>query len=98
MAVDGTWNLTMETPMGERASTFVAKTAGATLTGQQSAEGNATAIYDGTISGNDVAWKIDISQPMPMTLEFAGAVDGDKMTGSVKLGMFGTSSFTASRA
>jgi hypothetical protein len=98
MAVDGTWNLTMETPMGERTSTFVAKAEGATLTGQQSAEGNATAIYDGTISGNDVAWKIDISHPMPMTLEFAGAVNGDKMTGSVKLGMFGTSSFTASRA
>jgi hypothetical protein len=97
MAVDGTWNLTMETPMGERQSTFEAKTEGGTLTGQQSAEGNATAIYDGTVSGDDVAWKVDISQPMALTLEFTGAVDGDKMTGSVKLGMFGTSSFTATR-
>ncbi|HLN08413.1 MAG TPA: hypothetical protein VK281_05575 [Xanthobacteraceae bacterium] len=98
MAVDGMWNLTMETPMGERTSTLQAKTEGATLTGQQSAEGNSTAIYDGAVSGNDVAWKIDIDQPMAMTLEFTGAVDGDKMTGSVKLGMFGTSSFSASRA
>jgi hypothetical protein len=98
MAVDGTWNLTMETPMGDRTSTLEAKTAGGALTGQQAAEGNATSIYDGTVSGNDVAWKVDISQPMALTLEFTGAVDGDKMTGSVKLGMFGTSSFTATRA
>ena len=97
MAVDGTWNLTMETPMGERKTTLEAKTEGGTLTGQQSAEGNSTAIYDGTVTGNDVAWKVDISQPMELTLEFAGAVDGDTMTGSVKLGMFGTAPFTAAR-
>jgi hypothetical protein len=98
MAVDGKWNLTMETPMGERSSTLEVKTEGAALSGQQSAEGNATAIYDGSVSGNDIAWKVDISQPMALTLEFSGAVEGDKMTGSVKLGMFGTSAFRAARA
>jgi hypothetical protein len=98
MAVDGKWNLTMETPMGERSSTLEVKTEGGALTGQQSAEGDATSIYDGTVSGTNVAWKVDISQPMALTLEFSGAVDGDKMTGSVKLGMFGTSAFRAARA
>jgi len=35
---------------------------------------------------------------MPMTLEFKGTVDGDNMSGSVKLGMFGQASFTGVRA
>jgi hypothetical protein len=35
---------------------------------------------------------------MPMTLEFSGTVDGDNMTGEVKLGMFGTQSFSGTRA
>ena len=33
MAADGTWNLTMQTPMGERTSKLTLATAGGTLTG-----------------------------------------------------------------
>jgi len=51
-----------------------------------------------TVDGNAVTWKASISKPMPLTLEFSGTVDGDTMTGSVKLGMFGTQSFSGVRA
>ena len=40
MAVDGNWNITMSTPMGERNATLTLATAGGTLTGTQAAEGN----------------------------------------------------------
>src|SRR5260370_40301026 len=52
MAVDGTWNLTMQTPMGERRATLVATAQGGTLTGKQSAGGATTAIFDGAANGN----------------------------------------------
>jgi len=97
MAVDGTWNLTMDTPMGERTSTLVVKAAGGALEGSQSAEGQTAAIFDGTVSGNTVGWKVSITQPMPLTLEFSGTVDGDAMSGTVQLGMFGSSPFRATR-
>ena len=42
MSADGTWNLTMQTPMGERRSTLTLSTAGGTLTGTQQAEGDTT--------------------------------------------------------
>jgi hypothetical protein len=35
---------------------------------------------------------------MALTLEYSGTIDGDKITGSMKIGMFGTSSFTGTRA
>jgi len=98
MTVDGTWNLTIDTPMGERKSTLVLRSAGNTLEGSQSAEGQSADIFEGTVAGNDVAWKVSITQPMPMTLEFSGTVSGDSISGSVQLGMFGTSSFVAARA
>jgi hypothetical protein len=98
MAADGTWNLTIDTPMGERKSTLVLKSAGGALEGSQSAEGQSTDIFDGTVSGNDIAWKVSITQPMPMTLEFSGTVSGDSISGNVQLGMFGSSSFVAARA
>ena len=47
MAVDGNWNLTMSTPMGERKATLSLKSSGGTLTGTQGAEGNSTEIFDG---------------------------------------------------
>src|ERR671924_173075 len=40
MAVDGNWNLTMSTPMGERKASLSIKASGGTLTGTQGADGN----------------------------------------------------------
>ena len=98
MSADGTWNLTMQTPMGERRSTLTLATSGGSLTGTQEAEGNTTDITDGSVSGNDVSWKVAITNPMPMTLEFSGTVNGDKISGNANAGAFGALPFTGSRA
>jgi hypothetical protein len=98
MAIDGDWNITMETPMGERTATLAAKSSGGTLTGTQAAEGNSTEIFDGTVNGDDVAWKVSITSPMPMTLEYSGTVNGDRMSGQMKAGAFGSWPFNATRA
>jgi hypothetical protein len=98
MSADGNWNLVISTPMGERQATLSLKADGAVLKGSQAADGNSAEIFDGTINGNDVAWKVSITSPMEMTLEFTGTVSGDAISGSVKLGMFGDSSFSGTRA
>jgi hypothetical protein len=97
MTADGNWNLVMSTPMGERRGTLSLKTDGGTLKGSQSAEGNSAEIFDGTANGNNIAWKVSITSPMEMTLEFSGTISGDTISGNVKLGMFGESSFTGTR-
>lgn len=97
MSVDGNWTITMGTPMGERTSTVSLKSSGNTLTGTQSAEGNSGDIQDGTVNGNDVAWKIGITNPMPLTLEFTGAVNGDAISGQMSLGMMGSYPFSGTR-
>ena len=98
MSVDGSWNLTMETPMGERTATLDVTSADGTLTGTQSAEGNSADIFDGTVDGSDVAWKVSITSPMPMTLEYTGNVDGDAMSGQMQIGVFGSFPFSGTRA
>ena len=98
MSADGTWNLTMQTPMGERRSTLTLSTAGGTLTGSQEAEGNTTDISDGSVNGNDVSWKVAITNPMPLTLTFNGTVDGNSLNGSADTGMFGSFPFEGTRA
>jgi hypothetical protein len=98
MAVDGNWDLVMSTPMGERKATLSLKSAGGTLTGMQGADGNSTEIFDGTANGDDVAWKVSITNPMPLTLEFSGKVSGDSMSGEMGIGPMGSFSFTGTRA
>jgi len=98
MSADGNWSLVISTPIGERQASLSIKTAGNTITGTQSADGNSANIFDGAIDGNTVSWKVDITDPMPMTLEFKGTVDGDKLAGNVGLGAFGEASFSGTRA
>lgn len=89
MAVDGNWMITMETPLGERSATLSLAANGSALTGTMSGEAGTTEIQDGAVNGNALSFKVDITQPMPLTLEFAATVESDQMSGSVKLGMFG---------
>ena len=98
MAVDGNWNITMSTPMGERNATLTLKNAGGTLTGTQGADGNSGEIFDGTANGDDVAWKISITNPMPLTLAFTGKVSGDTMSGEMGIGPMGSFPFKGVRA
>jgi len=97
MSVDGTWNIVLKTPIGEQHSTLTLKTAGSTLEGIMAGNGTETALRDGAAEGNAASWKADITQPMPMTLEFSATVDGDGISGTAKLGMFGNAPFSGTR-
>ena len=98
MSIDGTWHLTIETPIGTQELTLQAQTSGGALTGTQSSPDGSQPIQDGAINGAEASWSVNITSPMPMTLEFSGVVDGDTLSGSVKLGMFGEARFTGVRA
>lgn len=98
MSADGTWNTTMNTPMGPQQGTLLLKTEGNVLTGKLSGTQGEIEIKDGTVDGDSLAWKADITTPMAMTLEFSATVDGDEISGNVKLGAFGNASLTGTRA
>ena len=98
MSADGTWNTTMNTPMGAQNGTLTLATDGGTLTGKLSGPQGAIDLTDGKVDGNNLSWKASITSPMPMTLEFAATVDGDNISGNVKLGAFGNATFSGTRA
>ena len=97
MAVDGKWNLTINTPMGAQTGAVTLASDGGALTGQMEGQMGTVAIEDGAVDGDAVKWNAKITSPMPMTLEFDGKVEGDNLNGNVKLGAFGSSTFTGTR-
>jgi hypothetical protein len=97
MAADGTWNISIETPMGTRNSTLVLKAEGGALKGTQSEGSDSMEIADGAVDGKQLSWKVSINNPMPMDLDFSAEVDGDKITGKAATAMFGSFPFTGTR-
>ncbi len=83
--MDGKWNFTVHTYMGDMASVYDFKTDGEVLTGTATDSGNgATAdVVNGKFDGTNFSFQITIKTPVgEMTNELQGTVDGDKITGT----------------
>lgn len=98
MAVDGKWNLTIKTPMGDQGGVLTLKQEGDALTGEMTGPQGAAPIENGAVEGETLKWHAKVTSPMPITLEFEGKLNGGDIAGSVKLGAFGTSTFTGTAA
>lgn len=97
MSADGNWKITINTPMGAQTVDASIKTNGSTFTGTTKGQMGEQSV-EGKVDGDTLTWSTAITSPMPMTLEFTAKVDGDNMTGNVKLGAFGNASLTGVRA
>jgi hypothetical protein len=97
MAVDGKWEIVINSPLGAQKAQLDIATDGSSLTGTQTAQQGSGPLENGKVDGNTVSWSAKITNPLPLTLDFAGTVDGDKLSGSVKAGSFGSFPFTGSR-
>ena len=96
MSIDGNWEVSISTPMGEQKATVSLAAAGDKLSGKIDGAMGSQA-FEGTVDGNNVAFDFDITNPMPMTLKVTATVDGDSINGNVALGMFGSAPLTGKR-
>jgi len=97
MSADGDWKITINTPMGARTMAVNIATSGDSFVGKVDSEMGSQEVT-GKVDGDTLTWSTDITNPMPMKLEFTAKVDGDKLSGNCKLGMFGNASLSGERA
>lgn len=90
------WDLTLSTPMGPQSMTAQIIRSGATFTGSMSGEMGVQDIT-GDIAGDNLTWELRLTKPVAIKLTFKASVDGDAMTGKVKLGMFGSAGLIGKR-
>ena len=95
--VDGSWDCTVKSPLGDQKMTLVVKSEGTTFTGTVSGAMGGMDV-NGTVDGNTLAWKQQMTVPMPMALDCSGTVEGDTLTGSVGAGAFGSFPMSGTRA
>lgn len=95
--INGTWAATVNSPMGQQKATMTLASEDGNLTGTLSGALGSLELFDGSVDGNSATWKVNMTSPMPMTLEFSATAQGDEISGNVKLGGFGNAPFKGTR-
>ena len=98
MSVDGDWNATIKTPMGDMKIMLSLKTEGNKLTGTRTAQDQTLEISDGKVDGNSISWITEVTTPTKMKFEFSATVDGDTISGTVRAATMGLFKFSGERA
>lgn len=98
MSVDGTYNVTVKTPLGPQPGELVLKSDGSALGGTLKNRIGTFAIEDGSVTGNAVHFFAEIQTPLgKFRVEINGTVEGDTYTGTGKLPL-GTVKVAGTRA
>src|SRR6266702_6589679 len=91
--IDGDWKMVLATPLGPQEMTGHFETDGLSLSGYLSSkEGQQS--FTGTVEGNRLKFDLKVEKPMKITLKYDIAVEGDRLAGKVKMGIFGSAKLT----
>lgn len=98
MALAGSYDCVIRTPLGDQKGVLTIVPGGRdSFTGQISGDLGSMEIREGRISGNTLSWQMKMTSPMPMDLDCTATIEGDRLAGTVKAGMFGEMELTGNR-
>jgi len=91
------WKMTLKTPMGPQEMTAQFVRRGDSFTGRIDSPMGSETMKSGKIVGDTLTWTMEATKPMKIKLSFEAKIEGDKMTGKAKLGLFGSAALTGQR-
>lgn len=97
MSIDGTWDLTIATPIGRIAAVVDLAHEGDRLVGVARGSGEEVPLTDITLDGDELRWKQAITKPLRLNLTFSVVVTGDTLAGTSKAGRLPASKVTGRR-
>ncbi|CAM5511217.1 MULTISPECIES: hypothetical protein [Streptomyces] len=97
MSIEGTWDLSMSTPIGKIKAVAEFRREDGVLVGTAHGTGEEVPFSEVVLDGDRLTWKQSITKPMRLNLAFAVTVDGDTLTGTSKAGRLPASKVTGER-
>ncbi len=99
MAVDGKYQVELQTTLGTAQIGLTLKSEGESLSGNMEGHFGQHSFSGGSCNGNNIAWTMKLQSPMgEMKLDVTGSVSGHSIEGQVQLGSFRPTPFKGSRA
>jgi hypothetical protein len=98
MSVTGTWNLTMNSPLGAQPATLQIQESGGAYEGTLTGKADPTPAQQLKVDGANVSFSADADTPVgKLNLAFSGTVTGDAISGKYET-PFGAFDFSGTRA
>lgn len=95
----GSWDVTIDTPIGQIAVVFDITEHDGTIRGTAISDAETVEFIDAIAEGDRLTWTQVVTTPMKLTLKFDVTVEGDTMTGTSKAGpMFPASKVNGTRS
>ncbi|MDR6884020.1 DJ-1/PfpI family protein [Bacillus sp. 3255] len=96
-AFDGEWDATITTPVGKLEVKLRIRSDNGILQGTATMGEEVSPFLDPELDGRMLRWSLRIMKPMRLNLKFEAEVDGDRMTGTAKVGVLPVSKLTGKR-
>ncbi|HEX9164550.1 MAG TPA: hypothetical protein VF862_01465, partial [Gemmatimonadales bacterium] len=94
----GTWTITTNSPQGMMESTLSVTQQGTSFSGTMTSQMGTSPVADGTVAGRRVSWGLTLAMGgQSFTLTYEGEVTGNRMSGTVTAGTFGSFPFTGEK-
>ncbi len=94
--IDGDWKMVLSTPVGPQAMVGHFETDGTALSGYLKSEQGSMG-FNGIVEGNRLKFDLKVDKPMKITLKYDITIEGARLTGKVKMGIFGTAKLVGER-
>jgi len=96
--VTGDWEMTTQSPRGERTQTIHIEQDGEKITVTMEGRQGEEITAEGTVKGNKIEWSMTRSTPRgDFTITYTGTVEGDTMSGEAQMGDFGSMEWKAKK-
>jgi hypothetical protein len=98
MALDGKYDVEIQTMMGNQKMCVTLKTQGSSLSGQIDGFFGSQSFDSGKVYGSEFSWSVNLQSPMGvMKLDVNGTFGDDSIKGQVVLGSFRPTPFTGNK-
>ncbi|MFJ3659490.1 hypothetical protein ACIPPM_03365 [Streptomyces sp. NPDC090119] len=97
MSVEGTWHLSVSTPVGRIKAVMELHERDGLLTGVARGAGEEVPLSDITLDDGRLTWKQAVTRPLRLNLAFDVTVDGDTLRGTSRAGRLPSSKVIGER-
>lgn len=97
MSAEGTWDLSVSTPIGKIKAVAEFRREDGLLTGTAHGAGEEVPLTNVALDGDQLTWNQAITKPMRLNLAFSVRIDGDTLAGTSKAGRLPSSKVTGAR-
>ena len=97
MSPEEYWRITVDTPVGRQSGSLALSLGDTVCSGRLFSEAGELTLQNGIVQEDELRWQLQLSRPIPMTIECLAQITGNRIQGTATVAAFGDITFTGTR-